>query len=229
MQGEPCTPPLPPPPFPSPPPSPTLAPMDTEHAQQSTPQADSSVPFCKSNPVPGDRALSYGFENQIDSPTPMPMYTPPTTPHLLPRRQPLPSFEGAIPRGSPTPQAEGAGPVLPRRRAQELFHTPPPRPFFPIWDLFRAPPSRHSSPIWTARLEPATGKQAQSRRPLPKAGRKHESKLSRSWRGSSPVAGPRRPRHGGAGKNAQNDTIRLEHTSESVRVVGRPLAPPGVT
>ena len=99
--------------------------MDTEHAQQSTPQADSSVPFCKSNPVPGDRLLSYGFENQIDSPTPMPMYTPPTTPHLLPRRQPLPSFEGAIPRGSPTPQAEDAGPVLPQPPCPGIVsHTP---------------------------------------------------------------------------------------------------------
>ena len=37
-----------------------------------------------------------------------------------------------------------------------------------------------------------------------------ESKLPRFWRNSNPQAGPHRPRHGGAGKTAQNETKRIE-------------------
>ena len=42
-----------------------------------------------------------------------------------------------------------------------------------------------------------------------------ESKLPRFWRNSNPQAGPRRPRHGGAGKTAQNETKRIESPAPS--------------
>ena len=53
--------------------------------------------------------------------------------------------------------------------------------------------------------------------PIPMAARTDESKLRRFWRGSSPVAGPRRPRRRRAGKNAQNETDRIESPSLATR------------
>ena len=47
----------------------------------------------------------------------------------------------------------------------------------------------------------------------PIAGRTNESKLRRFWRGSSPVAGPRRPRKRPAGKTRWHESNRLEPTA----------------
>ena len=124
--------------------------------------------------------------------------------------KPPPFFEGPILRPSPAPKGVGPGRAL---VPGLVSHTPLPRPLFPICDLFRAPPPRPSFPTWTARIQPATGKQVQSWPASPIAGRTNESKLRRFWRGSSPVAGPRRPRKQPAGKTRWHESNRLEPTA----------------
>ena len=165
--GYPRAPAVPPPPSPSPPPSPTLTPMDTAHAPG--PEDARRIrlrTFCKSNPVPGVGPLSYGFENQIESPGQCP--TPPPKAAMPPQ----PSAPGTTPpayaagRPPPQPSAERCGSrACPG--AWDLFHTPPPRPLFPICDSPRVVP-RSPSAAFVSYLRPTT--QTRDRETTPKLG-----------------------------------------------------------
>ena len=141
---------------------------------------------------------------------------PPHPLHPLPYPHAAPTLQASTLLRRPNPPPQPSAATCGSRAspgAWDLFHTPPAEPLFPICDLFRAPPPRPSSPIWTARIQPATAKQVQSWATSPIAGRTDESKLRRFWRGSSPVAGPRRPRKRPAEKTRWHESNRLEPTA----------------
>ena len=105
--------------------------------------------------------------------------------------------------------------LLRRQGAGPACFTPP--FFFPPISLSTTSPGfvlhdspQGSSPICGPRFQPASAQQPPSWLPSPMAIRTNESKLPRSWCTTIPQAAPRRPRHGGRGKNARNDTNRIE-------------------
>ena len=137
------------------------------------------------------------------------------------------------------PQAEGAGlaPKDDHCKVQSHFHGPTPRrspaaarcgcragpAAWPLrfthalYGLCSLSGIRFTHPLHGVRF--LAGPRESNPRPVafvqagpatPMDARIDQSKLPRFWRNSNPQAGPRRPRHRGAGKTAQNETKRIE-------------------
>ena len=185
---------VPPPPSPSPPPSPTLPPCPPTR-----PPAIPTVPmsvgfdldfFCKSNPVPGEPPLSYGFEIQIES-----------LRRHVGRVQGVPCLGVQCPR-------------LCRHAVTPGCFTPL---FFGPFPYLQLPAGCSAHPLRAICLLsapddsiPRPRNNLQAGPPLRRSLNRHNCKLTRFHRASTSEAAPRSPRHGGGGKTRKSNAIQVK-------------------
>ena len=179
--------PLPSSPTPSPPPSPTLPPCPSTRTQPRTRGFD--FVFLLSNAVPGNGPLSYGFEIPIESPGKA--GRPRSSSHPVPRR-------------GTTPQAEAAGRTLPATCSTHPLRRP-----FSLSATRSALPLRRLCLLSGPRDSiPRPANKCKAGPALRRSLKRGKSKLPRFWRGSSPVAAARSPRHKQPGKTRKPNAMQ---------------------